>query len=136
LKDAARRCWLPSGREFSTGTKLSGRLRGDHDKVAAVRGRVVAELPWPRLAEFEGVTGGQLMDIGPVREDEQARQHPDELRDERVRPAGYGTRAPAGQVAIGDVRAGLLPQDKVSAVSDLQARGGRVLLVGDGIVQT
>jgi P-type E1-E2 ATPase len=39
----------------------------------------------------------------------------------------------AGQVGIGDVRAGLLPQDKVNAVSDLQARGARVLLVGDGI---
>jgi heavy metal translocating P-type ATPase len=39
----------------------------------------------------------------------------------------------AGQVGIGDVRAGLLPQDKVHAVSDLQSRGARVLLVGDGI---
>jgi heavy metal translocating P-type ATPase len=39
----------------------------------------------------------------------------------------------AGQVGIGDVRAGLLPQDKVNAVSDLQSRGARVLLVGDGI---
>jgi cation transport ATPase len=39
----------------------------------------------------------------------------------------------AGQVGISDVRAGLLPQDKVSAVNDLQARGARVLLVGDGI---
>jgi heavy metal translocating P-type ATPase len=39
----------------------------------------------------------------------------------------------AGQVGISDVRAGLLPQDKVAAVSDLQARGARVLLVGDGI---
>jgi heavy metal translocating P-type ATPase len=39
----------------------------------------------------------------------------------------------AGQVGIGDVRAGLLPQDKVDAVSDLQAHGARVLLVGDGI---
>jgi heavy metal translocating P-type ATPase len=39
----------------------------------------------------------------------------------------------AGQVGIGDVRAGLLPQDKVDAVGDLQAGGARVLLVGDGI---
>jgi len=39
----------------------------------------------------------------------------------------------AGQVGIADVRAGLLPQDKVDAVNDLQARGARVLLVGDGI---
>ena len=39
----------------------------------------------------------------------------------------------AGQVGIHDVRAGLLPQDKVDAVGDLQAGGARVLLVGDGI---
>jgi len=39
----------------------------------------------------------------------------------------------AGQVGIGDVRAGLLPQDKAAAIGDLQARGARVLLVGDGI---
>jgi cation-transporting P-type ATPase J len=39
----------------------------------------------------------------------------------------------AGQVGISDVRAGLLPQDKVDAVNDIQARGARVLLVGDGI---
>ena len=39
----------------------------------------------------------------------------------------------AGEVGIGDVRAGLLPADKVRAVDDLQSRGARVLLVGDGI---
>jgi heavy metal translocating P-type ATPase len=39
----------------------------------------------------------------------------------------------ASQVGIGDVRAGLLPQDKVNAVGDLQSGGARVLLVGDGI---
>jgi heavy metal translocating P-type ATPase len=39
----------------------------------------------------------------------------------------------AVEIGISDVRAGLLPQDKVRAVNDLQARGARVLLVGDGI---
>lgn len=39
----------------------------------------------------------------------------------------------AGQVGIGDVRAGLLPQDKADAVGDIQSQGARVLLVGDGI---
>ena len=39
----------------------------------------------------------------------------------------------AGEVGIGDVRAGLLPQDKVAAVADLQSAGARVLLAGDGI---
>ena len=39
----------------------------------------------------------------------------------------------ARAVGIADVRAGLLPQDKVAAVGDLQSAGARVLLVGDGI---
>jgi heavy metal translocating P-type ATPase len=37
------------------------------------------------------------------------------------------------ELGLRDVRAGLLPQDKVGAVRDLQAAGARVLLVGDGI---
>src|SRR6476659_7078029 len=39
----------------------------------------------------------------------------------------------ASQVGIDDVRADLLPDDKVAAVRQLQADGHRVLLVGDGI---
>jgi heavy metal translocating P-type ATPase len=39
----------------------------------------------------------------------------------------------AGQIGITDVRAGLLPQDKVSAVRELEDTGQRVLLVGDGV---
>ena len=39
----------------------------------------------------------------------------------------------AGEVGIGDVRAGLLPQDKVAAVRELEAAGQKVLLVGDGV---
>jgi heavy metal translocating P-type ATPase len=39
----------------------------------------------------------------------------------------------AEQVGIQDVRAGLLPQDKVDAVNALEAAGRRVLLVGDGV---
>jgi heavy metal translocating P-type ATPase len=39
----------------------------------------------------------------------------------------------AGQVGIRDVRAGLLPQDKASAVRQLEAGGHLVLLAGDGI---
>lgn len=37
------------------------------------------------------------------------------------------------EVGIEDVRAGLLPADKVAHVRDLQAWGRRVLLVGDGV---
>ena len=39
----------------------------------------------------------------------------------------------ASQVGISDVRAPLLPQDKVDAIGDLQSQGARILLVGDGI---
>ncbi|MDT0266007.1 heavy metal translocating P-type ATPase [Streptomyces sp. DSM 44915] len=39
----------------------------------------------------------------------------------------------AAEVGITEVRAGLLPQDKVAAVRDWQARGHRVLVVGDGV---
>ncbi|PXX03265.1 heavy metal translocating P-type ATPase [Mycolicibacterium moriokaense] len=39
----------------------------------------------------------------------------------------------ATRVGITDVRAGLLPQDKVSAVRELDDAGHRVLLVGDGV---
>ncbi|WP_408899712.1 heavy metal translocating P-type ATPase (plasmid) [Nocardioides sp. R1-1] len=39
----------------------------------------------------------------------------------------------AAEVGITDVRAGLLPQDKVAHVRALQAEGHRVLLVGDGV---
>jgi cation-transporting P-type ATPase J len=39
----------------------------------------------------------------------------------------------AREVGIDDVRAGLLPDDKVTAVRELQARGARVTVVGDGI---
>jgi heavy metal translocating P-type ATPase len=39
----------------------------------------------------------------------------------------------AAEVGIDDVRAELLPQDKVSAVRDLESRGAKVMLVGDGV---
>ncbi|MEE1806356.1 heavy metal translocating P-type ATPase [Streptomyces sp. BE133] len=37
------------------------------------------------------------------------------------------------EVGIGDVRAGLLPQDKVRAVRELERAGRKVLVVGDGV---
>ncbi|MFH9085785.1 heavy metal translocating P-type ATPase [Streptomyces sp. NPDC017673] len=39
----------------------------------------------------------------------------------------------AGEVGIHDVRAGLLPEDKVTAVRERQDAGRRVLVVGDGV---
>jgi heavy metal translocating P-type ATPase len=39
----------------------------------------------------------------------------------------------AGEVGITDVRAELLPRDKVDAVTDLQAAGRKVMVIGDGV---
>ncbi|MFE4577960.1 heavy metal translocating P-type ATPase [Streptomyces chartreusis] len=39
----------------------------------------------------------------------------------------------AAEAGIGDVRAGLLPQDKVGAVRELEGAGRRVMVVGDGV---
>jgi heavy metal translocating P-type ATPase len=39
----------------------------------------------------------------------------------------------ATEVGVTDVRAGLLPQDKVAVVHELRAAGRRVLVVGDGV---
>jgi cation-transporting P-type ATPase J len=39
----------------------------------------------------------------------------------------------AAQIGITDIHAGLLPQDKVTAVRELEDTGRRVLLVGDGV---
>jgi len=58
----------------------------------------------------------------------------------RARGAGVGAPAAARRVAAGlgiaDLRAGLLPADKVSAVRELMARGGGLAMVGDGINDT
>lgn len=39
----------------------------------------------------------------------------------------------AAEVGIEDVRAGLLPQDKVSVVRELEGEGRKVMVVGDGV---
>ncbi|MGI5371960.1 heavy metal translocating P-type ATPase [Streptomyces iakyrus] len=39
----------------------------------------------------------------------------------------------AAEAGIGDVRAGLLPQDKLDAVREMESAGRKVLVVGDGV---
>ena len=42
-------------------------------------------------------------------------------------------KAVASELGIDEVRSGLLPQDKVAAIAELQAQGHRVAMIGDGI---
>jgi cation-transporting P-type ATPase D len=56
-------------------------------------------------------------------------QPPVLLTGDNVRAAGRA----AGQVGIDDIRADLMPEDKVMAVRRMQADGQRVLVVGDGV---
>ena len=42
-------------------------------------------------------------------------------------------RAVASALGIDDVRADLMPEDKVAAIADLQKQGFRVAMIGDGI---
>lgn len=42
-------------------------------------------------------------------------------------------QAIAGQIGVTDVRAGLMPEEKLAAVKELQVKYGRVAMVGDGI---
>jgi cation-transporting P-type ATPase D len=51
------------------------------------------------------------------------------LTGDNVRAAGRA----AGQVGIDDIRADLMPEEKVMAVRQMQADGQRVLVVGDGV---
>lgn len=57
-------------------------------------------------------------------------EHPPVMMSGDNRAATEGL---ARQVGIGDVRAELLPEDKVTAVRELEATGRRVMLIGDGV---
>jgi cobalt/nickel-transporting P-type ATPase D len=86
----------------------------------------------------EGETVGVLGLHDPVRTDAPAAvralsaltpQPPVLLTGDNIRAAGRA----AGQVGIDDVRADLMPEEKVMAVRQMQADGQRVLVVGDGV---
>jgi cobalt/nickel-transporting P-type ATPase D len=86
----------------------------------------------------EGETVGVLGLHDPVRTDAAAAvralsaltpQPPVLLTGDNIRAAGRA----AGQVGIDDVRADLMPEEKVMAVRQMQADGQRVLVVGDGV---
>lgn len=95
------------------------------------RGRTVM------FVAIDGRTAGILAVADRVKDDSrQAIEQLQRLGLETLMLTGDNERtaaAVAEEVGIEDVRAGLLPGDKVTAVQELQAAGRTVVMVGDGI---
>lgn len=111
--------------------------RGDHP-ATAVAARLEDEGRTAVLVEVEGVPVGVLGMADRLREDAAATVTAltGLTGHAPVLVTGDNPRAAArlaSEVGIADVRAGLLPQDKVSAVQELEQAGRRVLVVGDGV---
>jgi len=143
------------GRAVAVGSP--GRLRGDRERATGVTGAagatgvtaaagaaaaVIARLEEEGrtavLVEIDGVPAGVLGIADRLREEAAATvgaltgltgRAPVLVTGDNARAAGRL----AGEVGIADVRAGLLPQDKVAAVREWEAAGRRVLVVGDGV---
>jgi cation transport ATPase len=125
------------GRTVSVGSpaRLAGGAEGPAAEAAAgleAAGRTAV------LVTVDGVPAGVLGIADRLREEAAATvaalaaltgRGPVLLTGDNERAAA----ALAAQAGIADVRAGMLPQDKVRAVGDLAAGGARVLVVGDGV---
>jgi len=103
------------------------------DAADAAR-RTGATVMW--LAVDESLAG--LITVSdPIKEstpDAIARLHADGVRIVMVTGDNAITaESVAGRLGIDDVRAGVMPADKLSIVKDFQARGHRVAMAGDGI---
>ncbi|MDW6059762.1 heavy metal translocating P-type ATPase [Streptomyces sp. FXJ1.4098] len=152
IVDAARDLRLPPAEDFNSkpGTGVTARVDGQAVAVGSPA-RLLDDSATAALAEqleSEGRTAVLvLVDGAPVG----VLGIADRLRDEAtatvaslaaltgtapVLVTGDNPRAAArlaDEVGIADVRAGLLPQDKVAAVRELAAAGRKVLVVGDGV---
>ncbi|MFD8379675.1 heavy metal translocating P-type ATPase [Streptomyces sp. NPDC059679] len=153
--DAARDLRLPPAEDFNSkpGTGVTARVDGQAVAVGSPARLLADRADHPAAAlaerlEREGRTAVLvLVDGAPVG----VLGIADRLRDEAtatvaalaaltgtapVLVTGDNPRAAArlaDEVGIADVRAGLLPQDKVAAVRELAAAGRKVLVVGDGV---
>ncbi|MFF4488176.1 heavy metal translocating P-type ATPase [Streptomyces sp. NPDC001544] len=115
------------------------RLRGgSDDPVVAMAARLEDEGRTAVMVEIEGVPVGLLGIADRLREEAAATVTaltgltgcaPVLVTGDNPRAAAHL----ASEVGITDVRAGLLPQDKVSAVKELEQDGRKVLVVGDGV---
>ncbi|KQS66689.1 heavy metal translocating P-type ATPase [Modestobacter sp. Leaf380] len=118
------------GRVVAVGSP--GDASGPDVAAEQARGRTVV------VVTVDGVPAGHLSladRLRPAAADT-VRALRDSLGHSPVLLTGDNARAAsalAAEVGITDVRAGLLPEDKVAAVRELQAQGHRVLVVGDGV---
>jgi heavy metal translocating P-type ATPase len=126
-----------AGRSVTVGSPDSATPSGDPAVTAMVEGEQ-AQGHTAVVVSVDGRPVGLLALADAVRPESAATVAA--LRDtterEPVLLTGDNPRAAAtlaGHVGVTDVRAGLLPEDKVAAVQALQREGRRVLLVGDGV---
>ncbi|KDN79426.1 metal ABC transporter ATPase [Streptomyces olindensis] len=128
-----------SGREVAVGAPA--RLSADADADGAVA-RAAADLEESGrtavLVVVDGAPAGLLGIADRLRPDAAATvaalttltgEAPVLLTGDNPRAAAHL----AAEAGITDVRAGLLPQDKMAAVQELESAGRRVLVVGDGV---
>ncbi|MEU5444631.1 heavy metal translocating P-type ATPase [Streptomyces griseofuscus] len=113
-------------------------LNGHNHPAVAVAARLEDEGRTAVLVEAEGTPVGVLGIADRLREEAAATVTAltGLTGSTPVLVTGDNPRAAARlaeEVGITDVRAGLLPQDKVTAVQELQEAGRKVLVVGDGV---
>ncbi|HEV7187469.1 MAG TPA: heavy metal translocating P-type ATPase, partial [Blastococcus sp.] len=126
-----------AGRAVTVGSPASAASTGTPAIAAMVEGEQTAGHT-AVVVSVDGHPAGVLVLSDRIRAE--ARQAVRDLRyrtdREPVLLTGDNARAAgalAAHVGLTDVRAGLLPEEKVDAVRGLQQEGQRVLLVGDGI---
>ena len=128
------------GRRVSVGNLSMLATEGivDDGGTAAVVDRLAAGGRTPMVVALDGRVIGVVAVADRVRAD--ARAMVERLHAAGVRQVVMLTgdaravaQAVAAQVGVDDVRAGLLPEDKLAAVTDLQAAGHTVAMVGDGV---
>ncbi len=110
----------------------------DDDGAAVVVDQLAADGRTPMVVTLDGRVIGVVAVADSVRAD--ARKMVDRLHAAGVRrvvmltgDARLVAEAVAAQVGVDDVRAELLPEDKLTAVAELQAVGHTVAMVGDGV---
>ncbi|MGO0577669.1 heavy metal translocating P-type ATPase [Ornithinimicrobium panacihumi] len=110
----------------------------DHGRVAEVVADLAAKGRTPMVVACDGRPVGVVAVADTIRED--AAEMVRRLHASGVKKVVMLTgdiepvaRAVGRQVGIDEVRAGLLPEDKLEAVADLRRQGYTVAMVGDGV---